>query len=88
MESPYPGDIAPQESVRFEIESSVATSDLLRYTVGSWDHSIDSPGPAYRDDVLAPSIQAVPEPGSLLFFGVAIGIGVAGCKWGGWKRPS
>jgi hypothetical protein len=65
----------------FSISSSVTTTSLNRYTVSSWDHATDGPGPAYRDFIASPSIQAVPEPGGILFFVVAIVIGRVGLKW-------
>jgi hypothetical protein len=65
----------------FSISSSFTTTSLNRYTVSSWDHATDGPGPAYRDFIASPSIQAVPEPGGILFFVVAIVIGRVGLKW-------
>jgi hypothetical protein len=85
--APYPDDIPPQESVTFEIETTVTTTDLLNCTVGSWDHVADTQGLAFRDRVLSPSVQAVPEPGGFLFFGVAVLIALAGWKWSGRKFP-
>jgi hypothetical protein len=85
-ETPYPDDIAPQESVTFSIETNVTTTELLRYTVSSWDHPADAPGPAFRDRILAPSIQAVPEPAAFLFFGVVVVFGLLGWKLCGQKQ--
>jgi hypothetical protein len=87
IEAPYPDDIPPQELVTFAIETTVTTTALLNYTVGSWDHPADTQGPAFRDRVLSPSLQAVPEPGSFLFFGVAVLIALAGWKWSGRESP-
>jgi hypothetical protein len=84
----FPDDIPPQDSVTFSIESNVTTTELLGFTVASWDHMVDGQGPAYRDQVLAPSsIQAIPEPSSFRIFGVAAIMGLAGWKWCVWKRP-
>jgi hypothetical protein len=77
FEPPYPDDIPPQGSMTFSIASSVTTTALNRYTVASWDHAADGPGPAYRDFISSPSIQAIPEPSGILFFAVAVLIGRA-----------
>jgi hypothetical protein len=72
FELPYPHDVAPGASLGgFVIESIVATSEMLSYTVGSWDHLNDTGGPPFEGLVLAPSTEAdpgtfpIPEPGSL-----------------------
>ncbi|HEX2473198.1 MAG TPA: hypothetical protein VHK01_00545 [Lacipirellulaceae bacterium] len=81
IDPPYPDDIPPLGSMTFSITSSVTTTSLNRYTVAAWDHATDGPGPAYRDFIASPSIQAVPEPSGVLFFVVAIVIGLVGLKW-------
>jgi hypothetical protein len=78
---PYPDDIPPQGSMTFSITSSVTTTALHRYTVASWDHATDGPGPAFREFISSPSIQAIPEPSGILFFVVAVLVGRAGRKW-------
>ncbi len=89
IEPPYPDDIPPQGSMTFSIASSVTTTALNRYTVASWDHAADGPGPEYRDFIASPSIQAIPEPSGILFFVVAIVIGRACLKRaGGGDIPS
>jgi hypothetical protein len=81
IEHPYPDDIPPQGSTIFTISSNVTTTELVRYTVGSWNHATDFGGPSYRSLILSPSFQAIPEPSGILFFAMASIIGLAGLKW-------
>ena len=67
---PYPNDIAPAGSLGgFAVTSDAAgSSELLRYDLSAWDHTLDQPGPTVSGTVLAPSTSAptsTPEPGTL-----------------------
>lgn len=72
---PYPNDVAPGSSLSgFTIESTVSTSESLFYTVNSWDHGNDTPGPATQSLIGVPSVVAaadptIPEPSTLTLLG-------------------
>lgn len=73
---PYPNDIPPGGTISgFQFESNGA-GQLVLSTIAAWDHSLDAPGPSVDANVLSPSIQAVPEPGSLALL-ISAGIGGA-----------
>jgi hypothetical protein len=74
---PYPHDVAPGASLDgFGIESSDATSADALYTITSWDHNADAPGPGVMASTLAPT-ASVPEPSVAAAVG-ALCIGLIG----------
>lgn len=62
---PYPHDIGQGQSLSgFTLQSSGTGSALSGYTISSWDHDLDSPGPAAAGRVLTPT--AAPEPSAIV----------------------
>jgi hypothetical protein len=62
-ELPYPHDVAPGRALNgFLITSAVMETDLLSYSVASWDHLADEGGLLAQDVIIAPSGSVVPDP--------------------------
>lgn len=75
---PYPHDVAPGSSLSgFTIEATVDTSELLFYTVTSWDHVNDIPGPGTENLVNVPSdtsvtVPVIPEPSTCALMAIGL----------------
>ncbi len=75
---PYPSDVPPGGSLSgFQFESS-APGEFVSYTLSSWDHFFDQPGPTVSNQILTPGIaQGVPEPGVAYLLAAASLFGIA-----------
>lgn len=74
---PYADDLPPGESLSgFEFQSTVE-SQMVDFSIASWDHDVSQPGPEVSGLVLSPFAPAtVPEPNEVLFMSAALLAGI------------
>ncbi len=84
LEFPFPDDIPPGSFLGgFSLVSQNAISGTGVYTVSSWDHTLNGPGPVVGGNVSVPIYdEVVPEPRSGMLLSVSILVVVLRRLWG------